>query len=374
MGAAGASGAGGRSGGAGGDFGNAPIGGFGGTGGTDVPMEPPVDPDDCSGVSETAENMVQPVDIIIGVDTSGSMDAEIAFVQQNLNAFSQQIIESGVDVRVILLANYGATGMMAECVEVFPGICIPIGDDDDFGVCIGAPLGSGMCPEDANSPVYEHPNISVGSNDVLNVFINAYPQYRGFLRPGSLKTFVSVTDDDATDGPYNNADGFIAAVNALEPTDPSMWASWKYSSIYCFSNCEGVAAEEGLVHRDLVAKTSGVQGDLCLQDFGPVFDELATAVVDSVELACDWSISVPAGETFDAAKTNVDVILDGTTERLPRVTAAADCGTNAAWHYDQEASPTKVVACPSVCERIQAARQASVDIVFGCEGVVLVVD
>jgi hypothetical protein len=153
-----------------------------------------------------------------------------------------------------------------------------------------------------------------------------------------------------------------------------MWASWKYSSIYCFTNCPA-AAEIGAVHADLVAKTSGIGGDLCLQNFGPVFDQLATAVAESVSLACEWAIpAVPAGETFDVGKTNVELTLNGTNELLPRVASASDCGDAAAWHYDNETSPSMVLACPNVCERIQGAADAAVEIVFGCETVVLVVE
>jgi len=338
-------------------------GGAGGQGGN---------PDECSGVSETAQNMVQPVDIIFGVDTSGSMGVEIAFVQQSLNAFSQQIIRSGIDVRVIMLATEGTADMTAECIVFWPGTpCVPVGGNN-FGVCIGAPLGSGTCPADSNLPTYAHVPAEVGSKDVLNVFINAYPQYSQHLRPGSLKHFVSVTDDDATDAPYNNADTFIAAVSALDP-DPAMWSTWSYSSIYCFSECPD-AAEEGLVHRDLVAKTGGVGGDLCLQDFGPVFERLASEVAESVQLACEWAIPAPPdGESFDAAKTNVELTLDSAMELLPRLPAGSDCADLAAWRYDDEANPTKVLACPSVCSRIQSAADASVNIVFGCETVDIIV-
>jgi hypothetical protein len=42
----------------------------------------------CTGVSSTAEAQKQPADIIIAVDTSGSMSEEADQVQENLNAFA----------------------------------------------------------------------------------------------------------------------------------------------------------------------------------------------------------------------------------------------------------------------------------------------
>jgi len=351
-------GAGGKSGGGtGGDFGNpanptapaAPTGGKPGMG----PMG------ECAGVSRTAENRLQPADIIIGIDTSGSMDEEAAFVQENMNAFSQQITASGIDVRVILVA--------AEQPPMMTGGGLFGGDDDDdFGICIGAPLGSGMCPADSKPPVYTHVNTEVGSNDVLSVLINAYPSYKAQLRADSLKTFVSVTDDDAEDPPINSAQGFISAVQGLEPMDPVFWSNWHYSSIYCFTACEQAAAV-GAVHDDLVTQTAGVRGDLCLQDFKPVFDALAKQVLEGVKLECDWDIPDPmANQTFDAKKTNVQVTLDGALTPLGKAATVAECADRDGWHYDDEAAPTRVVACPASCTRIQAANAASVDILFGC--------
>jgi hypothetical protein len=344
-----------------------PAAGASGFGNTDQPvvpnddtLVPPVRMDECAAVSRTAENRLQPADIIIGVDTSGSMDEEIAFVQQNLNAFSQQIIDSGIDVRVILVAAEQPPPAM-------PGIFGFIDDDDDYGVCIAAPLGSGMCPADSNPPVYTHVNTEVGSNDVLSVLVSAYPSYKAQLRPDSLKTFVSVTDDDANDPPINTAQGFITAVQALEPTDPTMFSDWRYSSIYCFTACEQ-AAQVGAVHRDLVAQTQGIEGDLCLQDFKPVFDALAQQVLEGVMLECDWEIPPPSsGEVFDAMKTNVQLLLDGAPHMLGKAAEAAACADREGWHYDNEAAPARVVACPATCARIQAAKSAQVDILFGCE-------
>jgi hypothetical protein len=195
--------------------------------------------------------------------------------------------------------------------------------------------------------------------------IDAYPSYRDQLRPDSLKTFVAVTDDDATDAPINTADAFIAAVDGLD-VGGALWSGWRYSSIYCFTQCEQ-AAEIGAVHADLVAKTGGVGGDLCLQDFGPVFDELARQVLEGVQLTCDWEIpAAPSGEVFDAVRTNVELMLDGAREPLAKAPSQAGCGDQGGWHYDDEEAPSRVQACPATCTRIQAANDASVDILFGC--------
>jgi hypothetical protein len=331
--------------------------------------------EECPAVSQTAENKLQPADIIIGIDTSGSMGEEIALVQQNMNAFSQQIIDSGVDAHVILLATAGSPdpNAMSNCVVFFPGTpCVSVGGGN-FSLCIGAPLGSGMCPADSKLPVYAHVDQTIGSRDMLGLFISAYPAYKANLRVDSLKTFVAISDDNATDPPINSAAAFMSAVATLDP-DPAMWADWNYSGIFCETQCAAAAAI-GTVHADLVAMTGGAKGDLCLQDFKPVLDALAKKVVDSVKLACEWEIPPPPdAKVFEPGKTNVKLTIEGTEELLGKAASAAKCDAKGGWHYDNETAPTKVLVCPATCDRMQAAKEAQVNVLFGCDTVPVVVE
>jgi hypothetical protein len=66
-------------------------------------------------------------------------------------------------------------------------------------------------------PNYVYVPEEVGSNDGLNVIIQTYPQWRQHLRPNATKSFVIVTDDDATDGPNDSAATFRANLTALDP-------------------------------------------------------------------------------------------------------------------------------------------------------------
>jgi hypothetical protein len=333
----------------------------------------PASGEKCGAVTQTAENKLQPVDIIFGVDTSGSMAEEVAEVQQNLNAFSQQIISSGIDVRVIMLATPQGAALLSGGVAV-------------DGPCIGPPLGSGQCPNDSNPPRYVHIEQEVTSWDVLDVYINAYPKYAPHLREHSLKTFVTISDDNAdpSTGPFaivaqlgglvpaiHSADAFIAAVDKLAPGS-AMWSSWRYSGIYSFSICPSAElGAVGTVHQELVQRTQGVAGDLCLQEFAPVFNELARQVTAAVTLSCDWEIPAPQGGVFDRDKTNVRLTVNGAVDQLLKVPEASKCGSVEGWHYDDEANPGHVVVCPVTCRRIQAAKAAQVDLQFGCQTLVL---
>ena len=316
--------------------------------------------DSCAAISQTADNRLQPADIIIAVDNSGSMDEEIVFVREQLNAFSQQIVDSGVDVRIILI-----TAPVADAMPVVPPIIWDDDDDQDNGICIGAPLGSGTCPADSNPPRYMHIAREVKSHDALNLFISTFPQWKDQLRPNATKTFVVVTDDNAEDEPNDSAGAFTQNVAQL---DPALFAKWSLSGIYCFSECPD-AAEIGTVYADLVQQTGGVGGDLCLQDFAPVFDALAKQVIGASKLDCAWDIpAAPMDQMFHKDRVNVQFTASGATPQIVfHVDTPAACGAQGGWHYDDNANPTRLLVCPSTCDQLQAQESAQLDVLFGCE-------
>ena len=131
--------------------------------------------------------------------------------------------------------------------------------------------------------------MGVGSHDALNLLINRYGEYKSMLRPDASKTFVVVTDDEATDPPNNSAAAFSASVAAL---DPVMFKKWTLSGVYCMTpclNCAGI----GSVYEQLRQQTGGVSGDMCTTDFAPVFKALAQAVITGSKLSCEWTIPPP---------------------------------------------------------------------------------
>ena len=60
--------------------------------------------------------------------------------------------------------------------------------------------------------------------------------------------------------------------------------------------------------------TGGQQGNLCTQDFAPVFGAVTQAVVQGSMLACEWTIPTPSdGSTIDPGKVNVELVPPGGT-------------------------------------------------------------
>jgi len=313
----------------------------------------------CTGVSSTATAQIQPVDIILAVDTSGSMKEEKAWTEQSLPTFATLIANSGIDVHVIFIA--------------------------DAGECVPAPLGSGACPGDEKLPAYRHVAQGVDSNNALDLFIATYPQWKSSLRADAAKIFAVVSDDNSD----LNAANFTAAVLAL---DPPTFQGFKFDAIVSFVDpitctatcaasfctacgkccpfCIPISAAEGKVYKDLVTQTGGVIGDLCDQNFGPVFTDMATAVVKDKKLSCSYPIPpVPGGGKVDPTLVNVSYTPGGgAPQQIFNVPGgAADCGPSGGWYYDDPQSPMTVIMCPSTCTTLQADQNGQVDVVFGCQ-------
>jgi len=362
--------------------------GWGGAGNYDA-GQPDADEDAgiCSAVSSEAQPALQPADIILVVDTSGSMGQESKMVRDQLNAFSQQIVATGIDVRVVLIAEEPDQPWPFPPNGCWGFIC--------EGVCIDPPLGSGTCPEDENPPHYYHIKLSdpadedvcgcdqgdwweVYSTNGLNIIYHSSNDWLPLLRDGASKHFAVITDDDASQAPYGplsgggggagpgDPDQFIADLSAL---DPVLLDEWKMHGIYCFSECPP-AASEGETWRYVIEQTGGVHGDLCQQDFQPVFDAMAEEIiVGSAVLDCQWLIPPPpAGEELDPNKVNVQFTDgDGVAHTIYHVDSEADCDpVLGGWYYDNNDFPTTVILCPASCDFVQADPLGQIDILFGC--------
>ena len=308
---------------------------------------------ECAEVSDTAMVGLQPADIIVVVDNSGSMQLEAGFVQQNLNAFSSQIFLANIDAHVVLISSTS---------------------DSDTGICLPTPLGSGACPDDTKLPGYFHIPDSVGSNDPLQKIIQHFPDWAPHMRPTASKHIIVVTDDDS-DLSANDFDNQFLALDPshagyklhaiASPEDPILACLAQTSCCPLIPLSAALSAE----YLALTMLTGGIFGNLCEQDFGPVFDQVSMAVVQGAALACEYPIPPPPdGMDFDPDAVNVEFD-DGMGGVLPigRVDDPTACpGVADGWYYDVPAAPTRIVLCPQTCNTIQGFSNASVSIKFGC--------
>ncbi len=370
-GGAGAQSAGGAAaqGGAGGGFGSAGGNqGAGGEGGA------------CVADELAAELVKSPIDIIMMVDTSFSMQPAMDSVKAQLEGNFVDILEqSQIDYRVILIAGWGPTAQLTMCVEpplggaaCNPLPAVPANTAKFFQY--PRSLGSGLLPGELldyfNAP------------DPLNVAPNGWSQW---LRDDAFKVFVTISDTSSTSSDTSLGDAFDATLLAFDPpvfgvpgerryvyhsiiglqakptpdeahlaTDPIVGAA-------CTGYPGGVGPGEAVQRVSVLS--GGLRFPMCeFASFSVVFDEIAVGITEYA-VACEFPFpDPPGGQDIDPATVQVELTPEGssTPDTLARVDSAAECVAGAFYI----ASET-VHLCPETCEAIKQAG-GSLSFVFGC--------
>jgi hypothetical protein len=177
----------------------------------------------CEKVTDKGTLVKRPMDIIVSIDNSASMEGEIVAVQERINADFARIIDmSGIDYRVIMVSRYGNV-----FVQNYDG---GQAQDSAFSVCVEAPLSTLDCPDSGgdatplvahNAPRFYHHSTDIGSNNMWCRLLTSYdttdpvpadPRSTGnangtpwvpiatsgwgsYLRPEAFKVFIGITDD-----------------------------------------------------------------------------------------------------------------------------------------------------------------------------------
>ncbi|MCO4761368.1 MAG: choice-of-anchor D domain-containing protein [Myxococcales bacterium] len=292
--------------------------------------------------SESSEDIVAEasggqVDIIVAIDTSGSMKDEAKAVQANLNLFAQIIGGKNIDYHVILLA-------------------------DGFGLCVPPPLGGKGCADTAQ---YRHVKVKVDSTDALKVFIYNYAKFQGFLRAGAAKHIVVVSDDKSD----KDASWFTSKVAQLQ--NPSWPDGFTFHSIASYHPtlallpCFGGAGWGG-VYLDLSKQTGGEVAQICSADWTNVFKAIGNNVVKTVKVQCSYSLPKSKdGKPVDPTKIAVSWSSGGGAKKpITRVDSADKCVKGqVGWHFDNAAKPTAAILCPETCD---AMKDKKIHFQFGC--------
>jgi hypothetical protein len=325
----------------------------------DAGTTPPVDPDAapnasdaatgvCAVVNARAEAALRPVDILWVIDSSPSMDDEIAIIQAELNAFTMRLGASGLNAKVALV---GADRDLAT-----PG-------RDYFGICIPPPLsGAPGCP-DTDSEQYLHVRAPVHSSDALDVLLANAEPLRNFLRPAARLHVVVVSDDD-----HRNDIGLGDLVGA------GLGADLLFHSVVTLLDYVGGCGvfdpdeecscgdERGRQYIGLSEQTGGLVLDLCSEDWAPLFEGLEEEVQAGAGIPCAFDIPEVRGAVVDPERVNVDFVApDGTRTALFNVD---DCAAHpGGWRFDDPEDPTRLILCPDACGEIEG----EVEVEFGCE-------
>jgi len=354
----------------------------------------------CANDSEQASIVKKPVDIILVVDTSSSMAGEIDAIEENLNTnLGEQLEASGVDYRIVLLADHGNADVAGK-----------------FGICIDSPLSGNDChtmdgdalPIDGER--LKHYPIYVGSHDAYDRILSDYalgddgiynvaPQgghvpalaygYGEFLRQDALKVFLIISDDDSNGSTTKTAADFDDALLALDPaqfgtadnrnymvhsiigqegksSDTSV--PWLASDSIATGTCGGDSEGAGEEYQALSIVTGGLRFPLCdNENFDSVFQAMAQNVDEEVSLGCTFApTATQHGDLdFDRMVVYYESGASGDLSTLARVANAGECQGGA--YY---VSAGLVSLCPSTCDTVQGDAAGRLAMHVACEIVI----
>jgi hypothetical protein len=101
-----------------------------------------------------------------------------------------------------------------------------------------------------------------------------------------------------------------------------------------------------------------------------------TTVIETQKLDCQWLIPDPPEEqgSINPDRVNVTLSLDGAeAEFIPGVANEAACVESGGigWYYDSPEMPTTIYACTESCSHIQNGTNPAIEVLLGCERVVV---
>lgn len=310
------------------------------------------------------------VDIIVMVDTSFSMAAAIDAVQASINTEFAAILENAaIDYRVIVLGDYP------------PG--------EQYSICIEPPLSAAGCnPAPAVPAVtdrYKHYDAATGSGAFLASIVNWYPTpdihglapggYSDFLRPGTRKVILGMTDGTSASNDPADGDAFDAALLGLQPDHFGTPGNRQYVFHSIIEMPQNVPATEPWLPDDPIAGqgasiqrvsvlTGGWRFPLALSgDFDVIFNEIAQDVIATTPLACEFAIPDPPDPlVIDPDTIQVIVTIAGQPVVFHQVIGLGACEADA--FYVENDS---VILCPEACTQVQSTPDVEVDLSFGCD-------
>jgi hypothetical protein len=342
----------------------------------------PITPDEaCVSASAVASvGEPAPADIILAIDSSGSMEGEINQVEANISEnFADIIAASGVDFRVILVADYP------------PG--------EKLQICVSQPLSTDDCADPlptapgTNFPTFFHYDTLVDSHDAYDVLLRTFntgdehghmPEGWGaVLRQNSVKTFILITDDDPENTTFEEFDDALLSIApehfgnessrnyvfhsilGMAENNPSD-AAWLPTDPVQEGQCAVGSESAATDYQELSILTGGLRFPLCNNDnFDVVFQAVAQGVLDQVLLPCNLGIPAPpAGEELDLRGVAV-VYQRGSGEEvsLARVDQAGACGNDSFFVENND-----IVLCPATCTEVQADAAGELSLFAACVG------
>jgi hypothetical protein len=275
------------------------------------------------------------VDIVLALDTSGSMSDEICAVSKNLTSFANGV---GAETRVVTNYQVG--------IDLIFQLVFLCGKED--------PLASTDLASDANR--YLKIDARGDSHNALKVLLDRFDNYKSFLRPGAPTHFVVVSDDESN----------MDAASFKTQMEAKLGGPFYFHAIVATGgSCSGSGV--GNQYMSLADMTGGQKLSICASEaeWTALFKKLEDAVIASAPLPCEFDVpEPPSGEILDPDLVHVEFTpAGGSKTSLPKANDEASCGNNAGWYYADAQS--RIEFCPAACTQVKAGGKVS--IVFSCE-------
>ena len=200
----------------------------------------------------------------------------------------------------------------------------------------------------------------------------AAAQARATANPGHKVVVVLVTDGFPTECTPTD----IPAITAVAMTAAAGTPAVPTFVIGVFTPEE---AADATINLNALAKGGGTGTAVVIDTNQNVTQVLQTALnqIRTTAVACEYKIPPATGGAIDFGKVNVQFTSgNGPPTTIGHVTGKAACDpTRGGWYYDVDPAtggkPTSIVACDSTCGQFRAATTARVDIVLGCQTIVI---
>ena len=177
-------------------------------------------------------------------------------------------------------------------------------------------------------------------------------QYARDIQAGGQKAAVVLV----TDGEPNHCQSSVDSVATEAAAAAADVKTYIIGVGDALSNLNKIAAAGGTGQAILVSTSSSTT----------ISDSFKAALgtIASQALSCDYKIPAPPnGQSIDPNKVNVRYSATGGAGTT--LTYSANCATDG-WHYDSASGPSKIILCPSTCDRVMKDKGAKIDVFFGC--------
>jgi hypothetical protein len=384
----------------------------------------------CADAVVKADVTVKPVDVIFMIDVSGSMSEEINGIEKNINQnFAQIIGKSGIDYRIILLADHGP-GQFEVCIEeplstIPQGGCATISPSTPPGNKKGKFYHYSLANKMQSTDSICHMLNSLVGN-LKDDFSLAPLGWIDWLRPEAYKAFVIITDDrmsctwTGVNPAYSFSEGFAnspaQAKSAAFDVDQALTVGWPklfgtaQKRNYAFYSLVGIAnknvahdidmpsnfiapnakpldaflptdaatkdkcstaVNSGLAYQYLSKDTGGLRFPLCeLNGYDVIFNAIASGVVAGATVPCEFPVPKPKDPNKKLDYKTVSVLYTptkGSVQTFSQIADANACGAAKDKFYI-DTMKDMIYLCPEACKLVKTDAMAKVEVKIECGG------